>query len=221
VVSGEIQKTERVSSGETQTTERVISKETHTTETLVSIEAQTELSNPTTTTEINTRPVVKRSNFLYLIISIVIITLDQITKYMIRANLEYGEILRITPKFIWITYVKNTGAAFSFSFGSVELNKVIFISVSIIASIMLVYLIKKTTSKLELISYSLILGGAVGNLIDRIFIGGVTDFIWCDFPDFIMRRWPVFNVADSSIVVAITLMIIFTLFFNKQPSEDK
>ncbi len=199
----------------------MISEESQTTEIVVSEETQTEINKPTVTTEINTLPAVKRSNLLYLIISIGIIALDQITKYLIRANLEYGEILRITPKFIWITYVKNTGAAFSFSFGSVGLNKIIFISVSIIASIMLVYLITKTKSKLELISYSLILGGAVGNLIDRIFIGGVTDFIWCDFPDFIMRRWPVFNVADSSIVVAITIMIIFTLFFNKQPSEDK
>ncbi len=199
----------------------MISEESQTTARVATGETQTALNEPDITNELGAKSAIKRNNLIYLLISIGIIALDQITKYLIRANLEYGEIWHITPKFIWITYVRNTGAAFSFSFGSDGLNKMIFITVSIIATIILVYLIMKTKSRLELISYSLILGGAVGNLIDRIFIGSVTDFIWCDFPDVIMRRWPVFNVADSSIVVAITLMIIFTLFFNKQPSEDK
>jgi len=181
-------------------------------ETRINIEAKTEIQSD---------PSKKRNNLSYLLLSFIIIIFDQITKYLIRSNLDYGEILRITPKLIWITYVKNTGAAFSFSFGNIGLNRIIFIAVSIIASIMLVYLIKKTISKLELISYSLILGGAIGNLIDRIVFGGVTDFIWCDFPDFIMRRWPVFNVADSSIVIAITIMITYMLFFSNNPAEDK
>ncbi len=62
----------------------------------------------------------------------------------------------------------------------------------------------------------MILGGAFGNLIDRIFFGGVTDFIWWDFPDFIMERWPVFNIADSSIVVAICLLVVYYLFFREE-----
>ena len=199
-----------MTSEDIQTSKEVISEETQDINTKTNIAAVTQ-----------TVPATKWNNLIYLWISLGVIVFDQLTKYLIRSNLEYGEILRITRKLIWITNIKNTGAAFSFSFGSVGLNRIIFISVSILASIMLIYLIRKTSSKMELISYSLILGGAVGNLIDRIVFGGVTDFIWCDFPDFIMRRWPVFNIADSSIVVAITIMIIYTLFFGKQPVEDE
>ena len=83
--------------------------------------------------EIQIVPSAKRNNLIYLWISLGIIVFDQFTKYLIRSNLEYGEILRITPKLIWITYVKNTGAAFSFSFGSIGVNRIIFISVSILA----------------------------------------------------------------------------------------
>lgn len=199
-----------MTSEDIQTSKEVISEETQDINTKTNIAAVTQIV-----------PATKWNNLIYLWISLGVIVFDQLTKYLIRSNLEYGEILRITRKLIWITNIKNTGAAFSFSFGSVGLNRIIFISVSILASIMLIYLIRKTSSKMELISYSLILGGAVGNLIDRIVFGGVTDFIWCDFPDFIMRRWPVFNIADSSIVVAITIMIIYTLFFGKQPVEDE
>ena len=60
----------------------------------------------------------------------------------------------------------------------------------------------------------MILGGAIGNLTDRIIFGSVTDFIWCDFPDFIMQRWPIFNIADSSIVIAMILLFISTIFLK-------
>ena len=58
-------------------------------------------------------------------------------------------------------------------------------------------------------------------MIDRIILGKVTDFLWLDFPDVIMDRWPVFNIADSSIVVAIAIMAVYILFFNKKTEEDK
>jgi signal peptidase II len=162
-----------------------------------------------------------KPSYVYLWISFVVIIFDQITKYLIRSNLDYGEIIKVTQKFLWITYIRNTGAAFSLSFGDAGLNKIIFIIVSSIASAMLFFLIKKSQTKIETIAFSLILGGAIGNLIDRIFLGSVTDFIWCDFPDWIMQRWPVFNIADSSIVVAITILVIYTLFLEKKKVEDK
>ncbi|MCF7814774.1 MAG: signal peptidase II [Candidatus Cloacimonetes bacterium] len=154
-------------------------------------------------------------NITFFWISFFIIFLDQLTKYLVRANISYGDIIKLTPKFFWLTHVRNTGAAFSFSFGSAELNRIIFLIVSSLASLLLVYLILSSRNKVDTIAYSLILGGAVGNLIDRIIYGYVTDFIWTDFPDFIMNRWPVFNIADSSIVVAICLLIIFSVFSNK------
>ncbi len=156
----------------------------------------------------------------YIWITVLVILLDQISKLIIRNYLEVGKILKITKKFFWLTHVENTGAAFSLSFGSEVLNKIIFICVSIIAIILLIYLSNKARSKIDKFVYALILGGAFGNLIDRIILGKVTDFLWCDFPDFIMERWPVFNIADSSIVVALTIMIVHSVFFTRKTVEE-
>ncbi len=159
--------------------------------------------------------------YAYLWITLVIIIIDQLSKLLIRNLLELGEIIKITPKIIWITYVQNTGAAFSLSFGTPGLNKIVFIIVSLLAIFLIFYLLSKTSSKIEKISFALILGGAVGNLIDRIALGKVTDFIWCDFPDVIMTRWPVFNIADSSIVIAIAIMVGYTIFHRDKAMEEK
>lgn len=153
-------------------------------------------------------------------VSLIVIFVDQISKYLVRSSLEPGQIIKLTPKLIWLTLVQNSGAAFSFSFGNPLLNRILFIIISTFAIIFIVYLSNKSKNKLEIFSFALILGGAIGNLIDRIIMGSVTDFIWCDFPDLIMIRWPVFNVADSSIVVAIGLMIIST-FLHKETDEER
>ncbi len=152
----------------------------------------------------------------YLWVTLIIIVIDQVSKFVVRSTIEPGQVIKITPKLIWLTFVQNTGAAFSFSFGNQLLNRILFIVISTVAIILIVYLSAKSKNKLEIFSFALILGGAVGNLIDRIFIGSVTDFIWCDFPDVIMTRWPIFNLADSSIVIAIVLMIASTIFIKEK-----
>ena len=120
-----------------------------------------------------------------------------------------------------LTHVQNTGAAFSLSFGSPLTNSIVFISISFIFLILLVYIMNKSNSKTELLAYSLVIGGAVGNLLDRIILGSVTDFLDVDFPDFIMHRWPIFNIADSAIVIAITILLIYYVFFEKKTLEVK
>ena len=157
----------------------------------------------------------------YLWISVIVILLDQISKFIIKNYLEVGEVIKVTPKFFWLTHVQNSGAAFSISFGSFLLNKVVFIIVSVVAVLLLIYLNIRSKSKTEKFAFALILGGAIGNLIDRILYGRVTDFLDCDFPDIIMNRWPVFNIADSSIVIAIVILIFFLLFIQHKKSEDK
>ena len=152
----------------------------------------------------------------YLWITFLIILLDQFSKYEIRKMIQYGHTIKLTKKIFWLTNITNHGAAFSFSIGSDSLNRLFFIVFSIITIIVIFYLALKTKSKLEIIAFFLILGGAFGNLIDRIIHGGVTDFVWVDFPDFIMERWPVFNIADSSIFVALGLLIIKSLFFTEK-----
>ena len=161
-----------------------------------------------------------KSNFVWLWLTAVIILLDQISKYLVKSSIDYGEIIKVTPKLFWLTHIRNTGAAFSLSLGDATLNKAVFIAVSSLASLLLIFLIKKAVRKMEVIAYALILGGAIGNLIDRIFFGAVTDFLWLDFPDFIMHRWPVFNLADSSIVIAIVILVLYTLFWEKKKGEE-
>jgi len=89
-------------------------------------------------------------------------------------------------------------------------------------------MLKHSRTLLEKIAYSLIIGGAIGNLIDRVWLGSVTDFLDFDFFtinikrwDFYMDRWPIFNIADSSIVVAIFLMFIYIIFFENSRNSIK
>lgn len=160
--------------------------------------------------------------FKYFLITFIIVVLDQFSKYAIRNWVDFGpgKIIKVTENFFWLTWVQNTGAAFSFSFGSEGLNRIIFIVVSLLAVGLISYYIIKSESKIEKYALSLVLGGAMGNLLDRIFIGSVTDFIWWDFPDIFMYRWPVFNIADSSIVAAIVLMIGYYIFIVKSDKTE-
>ena len=73
--------------------------------------------------------------------------------------------------------------------------------------------------KLELWAFTFILGGAIGNLIDRAMYGKVIDFIDCDFPDIIMTRWPIFNIADSFVTVGMVFLAIQYLFLEKKENK--
>lgn len=161
-----------------------------------------------------------KANLSYFWISLAVILLDQLSKFLVRQFIPLGHTIYLTKSFFWLTHVENTGAAFSLSLGSESFNRTVFIILSVIVSAILIRMILFARVKIEKIAYCLILGGAIGNLIDRIFIGGVTDFLWCDFPDFIMSRWPVFNLADSSIVIAITLLLIHTIFFESRKEKQ-
>jgi len=156
----------------------------------------------------------------YFGISILIILLDQISKIIVRSNINLNHTIKVTEKFFWLTNINNTGAAFSLFSSDQAITRYLLILISLIAVVILTILILKSKVKTEKVVFSLILGGATGNLIDRIIFGKVTDFLWCDFPDFIMERWPVFNIADSSIVVAIVIMIVYTLFFSNKAVEE-
>ncbi len=155
-------------------------------------------------------------NWHFLIITALVILLDQISKIVIRATMEIRQIVPVFGDLFRLRYVTNTGAAFSMSTGSIQTDRWILTAVGILASALIVYLLYKQDQIVPKICFAMILGGALGNLIDRVIYGKVTDFLDSDFPDFIMERWPVFNVADSSIVIAITLYIIYIVFFEKK-----
>lgn len=146
-------------------------------------------------------------NRLYLfLLCIVIVFIDQFTKYIITIN--YKSIINNNYLLFTVDYIKNYGAAFNILDGSI-----IFLSlVSIFISILLVYLLlaKKNLDNITLYSYSFILGGTIGNGIDRILKGYVIDFINLNFIDF-----PVFNVADISINIGF-ILILYSFLKNKK-----
>jgi signal peptidase II len=162
---------------------------------------------------------VAAKQFKYLWIAAVVILLDQFIKIIVKLTLPLYQSKVVLGDLILLTHVQNTGAAFSLSLGSPAINRIFFVVMTIIAIAFVFYLIYRSTTKLQQIGLSLIMGGAVGNLIDRILFGYVTDFMDVDFPDFIMQRWPVFNVADSSIVIAMGLLIL-DMIINKDANNE-
>jgi len=121
---------------------------------------------------------------------------------LIRHTIPFGESTPLIQGVLHFTHVKNSGAAF----GVLQNQRVVFLVASIVVIIAILYYYWQDRSENKLIngSLGLVLGGAIGNLVDRVFLGKVTDFI--DF-----RVWPVFNLADSAIVIgAILLGIILT-----------
>jgi signal peptidase II len=141
-----------------------------------------------------------------LLIALSVITLDQATKYLIVSSMSAYDSIGIFS-FLHIVNVRNTGAAFGIFRG---LGSGFFIVISLSAIILLGYMIIKDLYNRT--GLSLILGGAVGNLIDRIYYGNVVDFIDVSVGRY---HWPAFNVADSALTVGIVI-IIFSSLLKKE-----
>jgi len=141
-------------------------------------------------------------------IALTVVALDQLTKLYIQRTLTLGEGIVIIPGFFQISYVLNPGAAFGFLAGShPAFRNPFFIGVSILAIFLIVYYSRRVKEKgpLFVLGLGFILGGAVGNLIDRLRIGMVVDFL-----DFYLGNyhWPTFNVADATITTGVFLMLL-------------
>jgi signal peptidase II len=179
-----------------------------------------------------------------LYLTVFVVVFDQLTKVLVKginipflnldlSGMRYGQSFNIIGEFVKFTFVENPGMAFGIDVG--ETSKLFLSLFSIIASIgILIYLFKLKDEKLILrLALALILGGAIGNMIDRtfygifygyapIFYGRVVDFINVDFFDFSIfgrtyERWPIFNIADSAVTVGVILLLIF----QKPHSEEK
>ena len=138
-------------------------------------------------------------------LTLVVILLDMVSKYIVSRLLIVNESVMIIKNFFNITYVRNTGAAFSIFSGNTFL--VMIVSFIIIIGIILYISKNKPSNKIDKISYSLILGGAIGNFIDRIIYGYVRDFIEIDIFGW---DYPIFNLADVFVVVGVILLVITT-----------
>ena len=146
-----------------------------------------------------------------LAISGVLVLLDQLTKALIGYYLQPYQSITVIPGFFNLTYIYNPGGAFGFLAGSDPLlRKVVFLLVSLLAAGLILWYYMKTPASHPFLAsaFAMIFGGAVGNLIDRIRIGKVVDFL-----DFYVGdlHWPAFNVADSAITVGIAIFIIHLL----------
>jgi signal peptidase II len=146
------------------------------------------------------------------IIALVVIITDQITKSIIKAYIPLYKSIPVIDEFFNITHIKNTGGAFGILSG---MNSLFFIIASSVALlIVILYLIRLPENNLWLItSLSLISGGAIGNMIDRVRSGEVIDFIDLFYDRF---HWPAFNIADSSITIGVFILFINLLTFRKE-----
>jgi signal peptidase II len=150
---------------------------------------------------------------------VVLVGLDQLTKYLANTQLTYGQPLEI---FSWfnLTLAYNKGAAFSFLSEATGWQRWFFTAIAVIAAIVITAWLRKLKSHEWLIalSLSMILSGAIGNLIDRIMHGYVIDFIQWHYHDW---YWPAFNIADSAITVGAVLLVMQSLFFKKETTGDQ
>lgn len=146
---------------------------------------------------------------LFYIIAILLVAADQIFKFVIVKEIPFNHAIEVIPGFFELTNWRNTGAAW----GMFPDNTIILAIISLLASLFVIYIIPKAKAIFFKISLSLILAGAVGNLIDRVRLRYVVDYLSFDIFGY---KFPVFNLADICIVIGCILMMIFVLFIHKE-----
>ena len=142
----------------------------------------------------------------WLWLSLVVVILDQVSKQLVESSLMVFEILPVIP-FLNLTLAYNEGAAFSFLADQGGWQRWLFVLLAIgVTTVLIVWLGRlKTDDRLVAVALGLIIGGASGNLIDRLLFGHVIDFVDIYYRDW---HWPAFNLADSSIFLGVSLMLI-------------
>lgn len=154
------------------------------------------------------------TSVVYFLIALIVFVIDQGTKYLIATRLELAEQIPVIKDFFIITSHRNRGAAF----GILEGQQWFFIVITVVVVCGIVWYLNKArkTRKLLPTALALVLGGAIGNFLDRILNGEVVDFLMFNFGSY---TFPIFNVADSCIVVGVGLIILDTLLEVKGEQE--
>ena len=143
---------------------------------------------------------------VWLWLSALVIVIDQVTKRVIDSAMQLHQTIELIPYF-QLTYMRNQGAAFSFLSGAGGWQRWFFIGLAIVASVFIFVWLRKLdpSRRREAVAWALVLGGALGSLIDRILYGYVIDFLDVYVGDW---HWPAFNVADSAITVGVALLLL-------------
>lgn len=151
---------------------------------------------------------------VYLIISALIVGLDQWTKYLTVANIQLGETKEFISGFLSFTYIRNTGGAWSI----LEGKMMFFYIMTVVVVAVLLYLLVKNikSSKWFTVGLSLILAGALGNFIDRLRLGYVVDMFQTEFMNF-----PIFNVADMALVIGVACVLIYLILDERKEKKSK
>ena len=151
---------------------------------------------------------------VYFLISALLVGLDQWSKYLTVQNISLGETKEFIPGFLSLTHLRNTGAAWSL----LEGKMIFFFVITVIVSVVIIYLLIKNYKKSVWYSVGLsfVLAGAIGNFIDRVRLGYVVDMLQTDFMNF-----PIFNVADSTLVVGVICIFIYLILDEKAAKEGK
>lgn len=153
----------------------------------------------------------------WLALSGVIMVIDQVTKYLVLQNFTIHKVVEVTS-FFNLVLVYNPGAAFSFLSDAAGWQRWFFIAIAFAASVWIVYLLRRHPGQtLFCLALSLVLAGALGNVIDRILFGAVVDFL--DFHAY-GWHWPAFNVADSAITCG-AVLLIWDGFRPQKPAESE
>lgn len=155
-------------------------------------------------------------SMIYLVLSALIVIADQVVKYLVVSHIAIGETEFSILNLFSVTYVKNEGAAFSMLSGKVPVLSIV--SVLFCIGVIVYWIWKKPKNKMLCTSIALMFSGALGNAIDRICRGFVVDFINAKFISF-----PVFNIADTAIVIGAILLVVYEILFDKKENnkEDK
>lgn len=150
-----------------------------------------------------------------VLISVLVMIADQISKYIVAGNESLHSIV-VIPGFFHITYVENTGMAWSLLSGQQGFLSLV---AAIAIGVMIWYLMTKKPDRLSVIGLSLMIGGAAGNLIDRLWLGYVRDFLDFYIGGYQGYDFPVFNIADSALTIGV--MILFIAMIKEEKKEDQ
>jgi signal peptidase II len=160
-----------------------------------------------------------RARILHFIVALAVVCIDRWTKHLAATRIAMYEHVQVIPGFFRLTHTENSGAAFSlFADSPAHWKTALLVGFSVVAMVIVAFLLWKQSHAWTItgIALSLILGGAAGNLWDRVARGRVVDFLLVYVKQY---QWPVFNLADSAIVIGAALLVLEILFVRQKGAE--
>ncbi len=158
--------------------------------------------------------------YYWILISLFVVLSDQITKYLVTLFMDLNEEIPVIKGFFSLLYVTNNGVAFGMlsGFGTISKILIAFLTVLIVVFAVIILLRGKLQHSLGTISAAMVIGGGVGNLIDRVFRRFVVDFFAFTFGSW---KFAVFNIADMFVTVGTVLFLVYFIFLHKEKKEEE